>query len=241
MQLLVNSWLRRCGRNFTLLYIIDVHSMINSMRCIRLMNLIKTIAESRHHRLSPAVWQSWKYIWVKKVNWETEKIKKKGRGGKQLSSDFDSRDEKFLKNSDLLRFRRLRPDGERLMEHVGRDVGRGKLSFPPPFPSFLSLHACIRMWTRKKREMRNTAIIRRERTARTGPDGIQFKLNRIYLRITVSLPLFSIQCEPLSPFSPLASELFPFPIRDVTIHVFFSLRPSPPLFFIRSRSLISFG
>lgn len=40
--------------------------------------------------------------------------------------------------------------------------------------------------------MRDTAIIRRERSARTGPDGIEFKLNRIYLRIIVSLLLFSL-------------------------------------------------
>jgi len=54
------------------------------------------------------------------------------------------------------------------------------------------VYVCVHMWTCKKREMRDTAIIRRERSARTGPDGIEFKLNRIYLRITMSLSLFSL-------------------------------------------------
>lgn len=73
---------------------------------------------------------------------------------------------------------------------------------------------CVHMWARKKREMRDTAIIRRERSARTGPDGIEFKLNRIYLRITVSLSLFSLTMR--ISFAILATfGTFPFPICDV--------------------------
>lgn len=71
------------------------------------------------------------------------------------------------------------------MEHVEKPRGKGR-------PLHVCVYVCACMWTRKKREMRDTAIIRRERSARTGPDGIEFKLNRIYLRITVSLPLFSL-------------------------------------------------
>lgn len=76
--------------------------------------------------------------------------------------------------------------------------------------------------------MRDTAIIRRERSARTGPDGIEFKLNRIYLRIIVSLPLFSLTTRNSFAVLVIFGTFLHFPFAIYNYVYIFSVLPALP-------------